>query len=172
MPTFTPAGIVGGGDVGCGRARIEDRQERRDAATTRLGADRHISEVEGGAGMGHADHIAAAVGAQSVEVHGTLRHDATTSGCGGGIDADGGSIGDAMAAGGGAQIAIDPAGDACGGRHMNGERFGATGAAIRLGQVGDGDLAVVAGGVAQGEELVEACSHATFGKVPHFTHWP
>ena len=127
---------------------------------------------EGGAGMGHAHHIAAAVGAQRVEVHGTLRHDATTVGGGGSIHRDGGRIGDAMTAGGGAQIAIDPAGDTRGGRHGEGERFGATGAAVRLGQVGEVDLAGVAGGVAQGEELTEACSHATLGKVPHLTHWP
>ena len=107
-----------------------------------------------------------------VEVHGTLRHDAATIGCGGGIDADGGRIGDAMAAGGGAQIAIDPAGDARGGRHAEGERLGATGATVGLGQVGEGDLAGVAGGVAQGEELTEACSHATLGKVPHLAHRP
>ena len=122
--------------------------------------------------MGDADHIAATVRAQSLEVHGTLRHDATTVGCGGSIHRDGGSIGDAMAAGGGAQIAIDPARDACGGRHVEGERFGATGATVRLGQVGEVDLAGVAGGVAQGEELTEACADATLGKVPHFTHWP
>ena len=85
---------------------------------------------------------------------------------------DGGRIGDAMAAGGGAQIAIDPAGDARGGRHAERERFGATGAAVGLGQVGERDLARVAGGVAQGEEFAEACSRAAFGKVPHFAHWP
>ena len=77
-----------------------------------------------------------------------------------------------MTAGGGAQIAIDPAGDACGGRHAKRERFGATAAAVRLGQVGEVHLAGVAGGVAQGEELTEACADATFGKVPHLTHWP
>ena len=77
-----------------------------------------------------------------------------------------------MAAGGGAQIAIDPARDTCGGRHAERERFGATGAAIGLSQVGQVDLAGGAGGVAQGEELTEACSHATLGKVPHLAHWP
>ena len=122
--------------------------------------------------MGHAEHIAAAVGAERVEVHGTLRHDTATVGGGGRIHRDGGSIGDAMTAGGGAQIAIDPARDACGGRHGEGERFGATGAAVGLGQVGEVHLAGGAGGVAQGEELTEACADATLGKVPHFAHWP
>ena len=75
-----------------------------------------------------------------------------------------------MAAGGGAQVAIDPAGDACGGRNVHRDGFGATGAAIRLGEVGDADLAIGAGGVAQGEEFVEACACAAFGKVPHVTH--
>ena len=87
--------------------------------------------------MGHAEHIAATVGAQRVEVHGTLRHDAATVGGGSSIHRDGGRIGDAMTAGGGAQVAIDPARDTCGGRHTKGERFGATGAAVRLGQVGE-----------------------------------
>ena len=117
-----------------------------------------------------ADHVAAAVGAQSVKVHGTLSHDAATCGRGCAIDADGGGIGDAMAAGRGAQIAIDPLGDAFGGGNIHGDGFGAAAAAIRLGEVGDADLAVVGGGVAQGEEFVEACSCAAFGKVPHFTH--
>ena len=172
VPTCCASGIVGGGDAGRGGARIEDGQEGRDAAAAGLSARGHVSEVEGGAGMGDADHVAAAVGAQRVKVHGTLSHDATTIGSGGGIDADGGGIGDAMAAGGGAQIAIDPLGDACGGRHIHRDGFGATGATVRLGQVGDVHLAVVAGGIAQGEELFEACSDATFGKVPHFTHRP
>ena len=77
-----------------------------------------------------------------------------------------------MASGGSAQIAIDPAGDARGGRHAERERFGASRAAIRLGQIGEIHLAGVAGGVAQGEELTEACSDATLGKVPHLAYWP
>ena len=57
----------------------------------------------------------------------------------------------------GAQIAIDPARDTGGGRHLERDRFGDASPTIRLGQVGDLDLAVIAGGIAQGEELIEAC---------------
>ena len=84
--------IVGGRDGGGGGARIEDGQEGGDAAATGLCAHGHIGEVKGGAGMGHAHHIAAAVGAKRREVHGTLRHDAVTVGCRCAIHRDGGGI--------------------------------------------------------------------------------
>ncbi|MGZ6279886.1 MAG: hypothetical protein ACXWPP_14660 [Ktedonobacteraceae bacterium] len=122
--------------------------------------------------MGDADHIAATLGTQSREVHGTLSHDATAIGRSGGIHRDSGSIGHAMASDGRAQIAINPAGDTSRGRDAERERFGASRATVWLGQVGEVYLAWVAGGVAQGEEFTETCSHATLGKVPHLAHWP
>ncbi len=163
-------GIVGGGDGRRGGARVQDGQERRGGAATGLAAYRQIGEEEAGAGVGDAHHVAAAAGAERAKVHGSLRHDATAGGSGRAIDADGGRVGDARAAGRGAQVAIDPLGDALGGWNAHRDGFGASGAAIRLRQVGDGDLAGVGGGIAQGEELFEAGSGASFGKVPHLTH--
>ena len=135
-----------------------------------MAAYRQVGEEEAGAGVGDTHHVAAAAGAQGAKVHGSLRHDATARGSGRVIDADGGRVGDARAVGRGAQVAIDPLGDALGGWNAHRDGFGATGAAIRLGQVGDGHLAGGAGGIAQGKEFFEAGSGASFGKVPHLTH--
>ncbi len=165
-------GEVGGGDQRRGGARVQDGQERGHAASSGLAAHGHVGEGEAGAGVGDAHHVAATVGAKGVKVHGALSHDASASGGGSAIHADGGGIGDARAAGRGAQVAIDPLGDALGGRHAHRDGFGATAAAIGLGQVGDRHLAGGAGGVAQGEELFEAGSGASLGKVPHLTHRP
>ena len=137
-----------------------------------MAADGHVGEGEAGGGAGDAHHVAATVGAQRIKVHGPLSHDASAIRGDGGIHADGGGIGDARPGGRGAQVAIDPLGDAFGGRHAHRDGFGATAAAIRLGQVGDIHLAGGAGGVAQGEELFEAGSGASLGKVPHLTHRP
>ncbi len=104
--------------------------------------------------------------ASRTEVHGTLGHDAGAVRGGVGVHRQDGRVRDADAAGTGAQVVVDRLAETLTGgdrdRHGPGQRAAAIGGI----QVGNVDLAGVAGGVIQREPLFEASARAPFGKVP------